>query len=98
MVGAHVHQDRAGVGAVIYIDHGNFERYQPFGRRELNRVSGLDVLLRGESLRGSVYQAIYMKGRVSWDSAAIDQYARAHPEVLKFRREGQPSVSLRKSA
>ena len=56
-----------------------------------------DVLLRGESLRGSVYQAIYMKGRVSWDSAAIDQYARAHPEVLKFRREGQPSVSLRKS-
>ena len=56
-----------------------------------------DVLLRGESLRGSVYQAIYVKGRVSWDNAGVEQYARAHPEVLKFRREGQPSVSLRKS-
>ena len=56
-----------------------------------------DVLLRGESLRGSAYQAIYAKGRVSWDSAGINEYARAHPEVLKYRREGQPSVSLRKS-
>ncbi len=54
-----------------------------------------DVLLRGESLRGGIYQAIYMKGRVSWDSRGIDDYARAHPEVLKFRKEGQPSVTLR---
>ncbi len=56
-----------------------------------------DVLLRGESLRGSAYQAIYMKGRVSWDSTGINDYAHTHPEVLKFRKEGQPSVSLRKS-
>jgi uncharacterized protein YhaN len=56
-----------------------------------------DVLLRGESLRGSAYQAIYMKGRVSWDSAGINDYAHSHPEVLQFRREGPPSVSLRKS-
>lgn len=54
-----------------------------------------DVMLRGESLRGGAYQAVYMKGRVSYDSRGIDDYARAHPEVLKFRREGQPSVSLR---
>jgi hypothetical protein len=54
-----------------------------------------DVLLRGESLHGGIYQAIYMKGRVSWDSAGINEYARTHPEVLKFRKEGQPSVTLR---
>ncbi len=54
-----------------------------------------DVLLRGESLRGGVYQAVYVKGRISWDSHGIDEYARSHPEVLKFRREGQPSVTLR---
>jgi hypothetical protein len=57
-----------------------------------------DVLLRGESLHGGVYHAIYMKGRVSWDSDGINDYARAHPEVLKFRKEGQPSVSLRAAA
>jgi hypothetical protein len=57
-----------------------------------------DVLLRGESLRGGVYQAIYMKGRISWDGIGMNEYARDHPDVLKFRKEGQPSVSLRKSA
>ncbi len=54
-----------------------------------------DVLLRGESLRGGAYQAIYMKGRVSWDARGVEDYARSHPELLKFRREGQPSVTLR---
>ena len=54
-----------------------------------------DVLLRGESLRAGIYQAIYMKGRVSWDGRGIDEYARSHPELLKFRKEGQPSVALR---
>ena len=54
-----------------------------------------DVLLRGESLRGGVYQAIYVKGRVSWDNRGIEDYARSHPDVLKFRKEGQPSVTLR---
>ncbi len=57
-----------------------------------------DVLLRGESLRGGVYQAIYMKGRVSWDGKGVEEYARSHPELLKFRREGQPSVALRVAA
>ena len=57
-----------------------------------------DVLLRGESLRGSAYQAIYMKGRVSWDAAGMNEYARDHPDVLRYRKEGQPAVSLRKTA
>jgi len=54
-----------------------------------------DILLRGESLRGSMYQAIYMKGRISWDAVGMNEYARDHPEVLQFRREGQPNVTLR---
>ena len=54
-----------------------------------------DVLLRGESLRGGMYQAIYMKGRVSWDAIGMNEYARDHPEVLRFRKESQPSVTLR---
>jgi hypothetical protein len=54
-----------------------------------------DVLLSGKSIHSEVFQAIYTKGRVSWDSAGISEYARAHPEVLAFRKEGQPTVSLR---
>jgi hypothetical protein len=54
-----------------------------------------DILLRGESLRGSMFQAIYMKGRVSWDATGMNEYARDHPDVLRFRKESQPSVTLR---
>lgn len=57
-----------------------------------------DVLLRGESVLTDVYQAVYMKGRVSWDNKGIDRYALSHPEVLQFRKEGEPSVALRAAA
>jgi len=53
------------------------------------------VLLRGESVRNEHFQATYVKGRVSWDNTGISEYARAHPELMQFRKEGQPSVSLR---
>jgi prefoldin subunit 5 len=55
-----------------------------------------DVLLGGESVMTDVYQALYMRGRVTWDTEGIDKYAVAHPEVLKYRKQGQPNVTLRK--
>jgi len=57
-----------------------------------------DILLRGESLRSSAYHAIYVKGRVSWDTSGLNEYARDHPDVLRYRKESQPSVSLRKAS
>jgi hypothetical protein len=75
--------------------------YQPVLEAAEGNASALeteiknDVLLAGESIQSGVFHAIYMKGRVSWDSEGISSYARLHPEVLKFRKEGQPSVSLR---
>ncbi len=54
-----------------------------------------DVLLSGQSVMTDVFQAIYVKGRVTWDNEGINNYARLHPEVLKFRKEGQPSVTLK---
>jgi hypothetical protein len=54
-----------------------------------------DVLLHGESVQGGSIRAVYTKGRTSWDSNGIEKYASAHPEVLKFRKQGEPTVSLR---
>ncbi len=54
-----------------------------------------DVLLTGQSVMSDVFQAIYVKGRVTWDTEGINKYARLHPEVLQYRREGQPNVTLR---
>lgn len=49
----------------------------------------------GESVRGAYLQAVYSKPRVVWDSKALDGYALAHPELFAFRREGEPSVSIK---
>jgi len=54
-----------------------------------------DVLRHGASVKGGRLYAVYSRGRVSWDTRALDAYALAHPEVTAFRKQGEPSVSLR---
>ncbi len=53
------------------------------------------VAALGVTVKAGAAQAVYAKGRVSWDTKALDGYAAAHPELLGFRKEGEPSVSLR---
>ena len=54
-----------------------------------------DVLICGESVSGGMYRAVYTQGRVSWDNDGMLIYAISHPDVLQFRKQGQPSVALR---
>jgi len=54
-----------------------------------------DVLEHGETVKGNFLMAVYNKGRVSWNTKALEGYAVAHPEVAAFRKEGNPSVSIR---
>ena len=54
-----------------------------------------DVLLHGESVQAGNFRAVYTKGRTSWDNTGIEKYAELHPDVLRFRKLGPPSVSLR---
>ena len=62
---------------------------------ELENEIKTDVLLYGGSVSGGMYHATYMQGRISWDNEGMTKYAESHPEVLEFRRRGQPIVSLR---
>lgn len=55
------------------------------------------VIAHRASVKGSVFHAVFAKGRVSWDAKSLDGYAIAHPELLSFRKEGDPSVSIRTS-
>ena len=50
----------------------------------------------GQSVKGEFLHAVFSKGRVSWDTKSLDGYAAAHPELMTFRKEGQPSVGIRK--
>jgi hypothetical protein len=54
-----------------------------------------DVLMYGESVTGGSYRASYTHGRISWDNDGMTRYAASHPDVLQFRKQGQPVVSLR---
>lgn len=49
----------------------------------------------GQSVKQEGIHAIYMRGRVTWDSRELNRYAEMHPELLEFRRIGNPSVSIR---
>ena len=53
------------------------------------------VINHGASVKGSFFHAVFAKGRVSWDTKSLDGYATAHPELLTFRKEGDPSISIR---
>lgn len=55
-----------------------------------------DTLVLGETVRGAAFQAVWNKGRQTWDSKGLSTYAEANPEVLQFRKEGEPSVTLRR--
>lgn len=45
---------------------------------------------------GNGYQAIYAKGRTTWDSKALTGYAAAHPEIEQFKKVGEPSVRIKR--
>ena len=53
------------------------------------------VLEHGAGVRGTYLPAVYAKGRVSWDSKALEGFSAAHPEILTFRKVGEPSISIR---
>ncbi len=53
------------------------------------------ALQAGQTIKGTYHQFVFTKGRVSWDTKALDGYATAHPEIAQFRKEGNPSVSVR---
>ena len=69
---------------------------------ELNQTKAIleaqikeQVIIAGQTIKGSLHQFVFSKPRVSWDTKLLDGYAMAHPEILHFRKEGNPSVSVR---
>jgi hypothetical protein len=56
-----------------------------------------DVIQHGTTVRGTFLRAVWNKGRVTWNTKAMDGYASTHPEILEFRKEGQPFVSIKKT-
>ena len=62
---------------------------------DLEKEIKSDVLEHGETVKGSYLQAVWNKGRVSWNSKALEGFAVAHPEIAAFRKQGKPSITIR---
>ena len=54
------------------------------------------VISDGQTVKGNYLQAVYMKGRVSWDTKTLEGLAIVMPKLLDAKKEGEPSVSIRK--
>ena len=64
---------------------------------ELQEQIKAEILSRGTSVKGAYLHAVFMKGRVSWDSKMLEGFALAHPVILQAKAEGKPSVTIRKA-
>lgn len=53
------------------------------------------VLATGAGGHGTYLQAIIIAPRITWDTKAMEVYSTLHPEVLPYRKVGEPSVQIR---
>ncbi len=53
-----------------------------------------EALRHGASVKGSFLKAVWNRGRVSWDTRGMERYSQEHPEILAFRKQGQPYISI----
>ena len=49
----------------------------------------------GSSVKGEFQRVSFVKGRTTWDSKGLSGYAVAHPEILEFRKVGNPYASIK---
>jgi len=53
------------------------------------------VLASGASAVGTHLQATIVAPRVTWDTKGMAAYSALHPDVLAYRKVGEPSVTIR---
>lgn len=55
-----------------------------------------EVKAAGTSVKGKYFHAVYVKGRVTWNTDKMDAWVVDHPFLKEARKEGEPSITLRK--
>lgn len=75
--------------------------YAPMIEKATSKAAAIEeevkavVAEHGITVKASRLQAVFTKGRVTWDAKALDGYMIKEPALAAFRREGKPSVSIR---
>lgn len=53
------------------------------------------VLALGSTVDGTTVMAVYVGGRVSWNTDALDALSDVYPEIARHKNLGQPSITFR---
>lgn len=48
------------------------------------------------SVKGKYFHAVYVRGRVTWNTDKMDAWVIDHPFLKEARKEGDPSITIRK--
>ena len=52
------------------------------------------ILELKDTVKSQCLEARFRKGAVKWETKWLDGYSIDHPELLKYRKEGQPTVAF----
>jgi hypothetical protein len=64
--------------------------------RDTAKATAVDaVKAAGETVKGDRLMLVYGKPRETWDTKALTGYAAAHPEIERFKKVGEPTVTVR---
>ncbi len=63
---------------------------------QLEEQARLAVLEAGETVKGGALQAVWVRGRVTWDTKKLDGLTILLPELNQARKVGEPTVTIRK--
>lgn len=68
----------------------------PLGHAVAERIEEVkdECLALGRSVSGEGARVVYNTGRTSWDNRGLDIYSRTHPDIMKFKKMGNPYASL----
>jgi len=55
-----------------------------------------DVIQHGATVKGERFMAVYVNGRISWDTKKLDGMMSLIPQIAEARKQGEPSVTIRK--
>ena len=53
-----------------------------------------DTAKLGRTVKGTFIRSVFVPGRTTWETYALNEYALDHPEVERFRKIGKPSVRI----
>jgi len=55
-----------------------------------------ETVKEGKTVKGKHFMAVYNRGRITWNTDMMEAWINDHPFLNAARKEGKPSISLRK--